>query len=197
MYSIKCDLSPQHAQHLHFEQILKPHAFFIAVTGRVTTRADVFSFGVVLMELISGRKALDDSQSEENLHLVAWFRRMHASKESFLKVIGSVIDFNGDTFQSICTVAELASHCTTREPYQRPDMGHAVNVLAPLVEQWKPTDLEWEDRAGIDLNMTLPQALKKWQDLENPSRSFMDDSQASLPTRPTGFADSFTSVDGR
>ncbi|KAJ7532390.1 hypothetical protein O6H91_13G001900 [Diphasiastrum complanatum] len=168
-----------------------------AVTGRVTTKADVFSFGVVLMELISGRRALDETQSEENLHLVAWFRRMQASKESFMKVIDPAIEVDGDGFQSICTVAELAGHCTAREPYQRPDMGHAVNVLAPLVEQWKPREVDWDDSTGIDLNLTLPQALKKWQDFEDMSVSCLDDSQASLPTRPAGFADSFTSADGR
>ncbi|KAM1132746.1 hypothetical protein ACFX19_047807 [Malus domestica] len=32
-----------------------------AFTGRVTTKVDVFSFGVILMELITGKKALDDS----------------------------------------------------------------------------------------------------------------------------------------
>ncbi|KAJ7528438.1 hypothetical protein O6H91_15G003700 [Diphasiastrum complanatum] len=168
-----------------------------AVTGRVTTKADVFSFGVVLMELISGRRALDETQSEENLHLVAWFRRMQASKESFMNVIDPVIETGKDGFQSICTVAELAGHCTSREPYQRPGMGHAVNVLAPLVEQWKPNHVDWEDIAGTDLNLTLPQALKKWKVLEDSSMGCFNDSQASLPTRPAGFADSFTSADGR
>ncbi|KAJ0042427.1 hypothetical protein Pint_18261 [Pistacia integerrima] len=181
-------------------------SLFLAVTGRVTTKADVFSFGVILMELITGRKALDESQPEESMHLVTWFRRMHINKDSFRKAIDPTIDLNEETLASISTVAELAGHCCAREPYQRPDMGHAVNVLSSLVEFWKPADQNSEDVYGIDLEMSLPQALKKWQAYEG--RSYLDSSsssllpsldntQTSIPTRPYGFAESFTSADGR
>ena len=85
-------------------------------------------------------------------------------------------------------------------------MGHAVNVLSSLVELWKPAEPEGEDIYGIDLDMPLPQALKKWQafegmsNLEESSSSFLpsgDNTQTSIPTRPSGFAESFTSTDGR
>ncbi|WJX58642.1 hypothetical protein P8452_44075 [Trifolium repens] len=177
-----------------------------AVTGRVTTKVDVFSFGVILMELITGRKALDDSQPEDSMHLVAWFRRMYIDKDSFRKAIDPTIDINEEILASVHTVAELASHCSAREPYQRPDMGHAVNVLSSLVEQWKPSDTNSEDIYGIDLDLSLPQALKKWQayegasQLESSSSSLLpslDNTQTSIPNRPYGFADSFTSADGR
>ncbi|KAK2376881.1 receptor protein kinase TMK1 [Trifolium repens] len=177
-----------------------------AVTGRVTTKVDVFSFGVILMELITGRKALDDSQPEDSMHLVAWFRKMYIDKDSFRKAIDPTIDINEEILASVHTVAELASHCSAREPYQRPDMGHAVNVLSSLVEQWKPSDTNSEDIYGIDLDLSLPQALKKWQayegasQLESSSSSLLpslDNTQTSIPNRPYGFADSFTSADGR
>lgn len=176
------------------------------MTGRVTTKVDVFSFGVILMELITGRRALDESQPEESMHLVTWFRRMHINKDTFRKAIDPTIDLNEETLASINTVAELAGHCCAREPYQRPDMGHAVNVLSSLVELWRPSDQCSEDIYGIDLDMSLPQALKKWQAYEGRSQMdsysssylpSLDNTQTSIPTRPSGFADSFTSSDGR
>ncbi|CAN6298023.1 unnamed protein product [Urochloa humidicola] len=177
-----------------------------AVTGRVTTKADVFSFGVILMELITGRKALDETQPEDSMHLVTWFRRMQLNKDTFRKAIDPVIDLDEETFASVSTVSELAGHCCAREPHQRPDMGHAVNVLSTLSDVWKPTDPDSDDSYGINLDMTLPQALKKWQAFEDSSHfdgatsSFvasLDNTQTSIPTRPPGFAESFTSADGR
>ncbi|CAN4107634.1 unnamed protein product [Withania somnifera] len=176
-----------------------------AVTGRVTTKIDVFSFGVILMELITGRKALDESQPEESMHLVPWFRRMHINKETFHKAIDPTIELDEETLASVSTVAELAGHCCAREPYQRPDMGHAVNVLSSLAELWKPAEVDEDEIYGIDYDMTLPQAVKKWQALEgmsgiDGSSSYLgssENTQTSIPTRPSGFADSFTSSDGR
>ncbi|TKY61008.1 Receptor protein kinase TMK1 [Spatholobus suberectus] len=105
-----------------------------AATGRLTTKVDVYSFGVILMEMISGRKALDDNLPEENIHLVTWFRKMLLNKDSFQTIIDPTIEVDEETLSSINTVAELAGHCCAREPYQRPDMSHAVNVLSFLVE---------------------------------------------------------------
>nr|GEU58174.1 receptor-like kinase TMK4 [Tanacetum cinerariifolium] len=172
-----------------------------AATGRVTTKVDVFAFGVVLMELITGRKALDENMPDERCHLVTWFRRVLISKENMFKAIDQTLETEDEeTLDSISKVAELAGHCTAREPFQRPDMGHAVNVLGPLVEQWKPSRPEEEDGYGIDLHMSLPQALQRWQADEGTSRTFdmsFNNTQSSIPSKPSGFADSFDSMDCR
>lgn len=159
---------------------------------------DVYAFGVVLMEIVTGRKALDETMPDERSHLVTWFRRVLINKESIRKAIDQTLEPDDETFDSICKVAELAGHCTAREPFQRPDMGHAVNVLGPLVEQWKPSSHEEEE---IDLHMSLPQALQRWQSDEGTSTMFNDLSysgtHSSIPTKPSGFADTFDSMDCR
>ncbi|KAJ9558932.1 hypothetical protein OSB04_013546 [Centaurea solstitialis] len=172
-----------------------------AATGRVTTKVDVYAFGVVLMELITGRKALDETMPDDRSHLVTWFRRVLISKENIVKAIDQTLDTDDEeTLESICKVAELAGHCTAREPYQRPDMGHAVNVLGPLVEQWKPSTHEEEDGNGIDLHMSLPQILQRWQADEGTSSMFdtsFGQTQSSIPSKPAGLADTFDSTKGR
>lgn len=170
-----------------------------AVTGKITTKADVFSFGVVLMELLTGMMALDEDRPEEKQYLAAWFWHIKSDEEKLMAAIDPALDIKEETFESISTVVDLAGHCTAREPSQRPDMGHAVNVLAPLVEKWKPLDDDTEEYSGIDYSLPLNQMVKGWQEAEGKDFSYMDleDSKGSIPARPTGFAESFTSADGR
>ncbi|KAI3409025.1 Protein kinase domain-containing protein [Psidium guajava] len=72
-----------------------------AATGRVTTKVDVYAFGVVLMEIITGRKALDDTMPDERAHLVTWFRRVLINKENIPKAVDQTLNPDEETLKSI------------------------------------------------------------------------------------------------
>lgn len=44
--------------------------------GHLTEKADVFSFGVVALEMVSGRPNCDSSLEEEKIYLLEWVRRI-------------------------------------------------------------------------------------------------------------------------
>ena len=43
-----------------------------ASTGQLTIKSDIYSFGVVFRELITGRRALDSNRPREEQDLVSW-----------------------------------------------------------------------------------------------------------------------------
>ena len=129
-------------------------------TGRVTAKVDVYAFGVVLMELITGRKAINNTMPDEGSHLVTWFCQILINKENIMNAIDQTLNPDEETMENIIKVVELAKYCTTHEPYQRPDMGRVVNILSPLVEQWEPTCPEEEHTHSTfhgeeDISLTL------------------------------------------
>ncbi|KZV17390.1 hypothetical protein F511_23073 [Dorcoceras hygrometricum] len=169
-----------------------------AVTGKITTKVDVFSFGVVLMELLTGLVALDENRPEENRYLAEWFWQIKSNKDTLIDSIDPSLEAKEEIYESIYMIAELAGHCTAREASHRPDMGHIVNELSRMVEKWKPYE-DMDQCSGIDMTLPLPQMLKGWQeaDIQDFSGTSSQASLGSIPTKPSGFADSFTSADAR
>ncbi|CAO2146326.1 unnamed protein product [Urochloa humidicola] len=134
-----------------------------ATTGKVTTKVDVYAYGVILMEMITGRKVLDDSLPEDETHLVTIFRRNMLDKEKFRKFVDPTLELSAESWNSLLEVADLARHCTAREPFQRPDMCHCVNRLSSLVDQWKPVNIVDEEDEGGTSEMGLHQQLERWR----------------------------------
>ncbi|RWW83756.1 hypothetical protein BHE74_00007714 [Ensete ventricosum] len=144
------------------------------------------------MELLTGMMALDEERPEESHYLASWFCQMKTDKEKLRSIIDPSIAITDETFESVLIIADLAGHCAARDPHQRPEMGHAVNVLASLVEKWMPINDDQEEYLGIDFHQPLLQMVKGWQAADGTAdvcSVSLNDSKGSIPARPAGFAD--------
>lgn len=99
-----------------------------AMTGHLLVKSDVYSYGVVLLELLTGRKPVDMSQPPGQENLVAWARPLLTSKEGLETIIDPCLGPDVP-FDSVAKVAAIASMCVQPEVSHRPFMGEVVQAL--------------------------------------------------------------------
>ncbi|KAI3788462.1 hypothetical protein L2E82_01230 [Cichorium intybus] len=100
-------------------------------TGRLTRKSDVYAFGVVLFEVLSGKHAVDSSLDEEHWGLVNWAQE--SIKEGRLK---QIVDYNiREKIVPKCLkeFAQLADRCLHSNPKQRPTMAEVVVCLQSVL----------------------------------------------------------------
>ncbi|KAL1327542.1 proline-rich receptor-like protein kinase PERK8 [Arachis ipaensis] len=102
-----------------------------ATSGKLTDRSDVFSFGVVLLELLTGRKPVDDSQPLGDESLVEWARPhlLHAMETHDYSVLVDPRLQNQFAEAEMLRMIEAAAACVRHSAPKRPRMVQVVRAL--------------------------------------------------------------------
>ncbi|KAJ1286516.1 hypothetical protein BS78_03G358300 [Paspalum vaginatum] len=94
--------------------------------GMVSIRTDVYAFGIVLFQLISGRKVLDD-HGGQSTHILQWAEPLIESL-ALHQLIDDRIKDAYDTY-GLYQLARAAYLCVRTNPEQRPSMGEIVRLI--------------------------------------------------------------------
>ncbi|XP_052886276.1 LRR receptor-like serine/threonine-protein kinase ERECTA isoform X3 [Gossypium arboreum] len=98
-----------------------------ARTSRLTEKSDVYSYGIVLLELLTGRKPVDNESSLHHLIL------SKAATDAVMETIDPEITATCKDLGAVKKVFQLALLCTKRHPSDRPTMHEVTRVLGSLM----------------------------------------------------------------
>ncbi|XP_077238622.1 protein kinase superfamily protein [Tasmannia lanceolata] len=98
------------------------------MTGHLTARSDVYGFGVVLLEMLIGRRAMDKSRPSREHNLVEWARPLLSNNRKLLKILDPRME-GQYTVKAAQKVANLAYQCLSQNPKGRPTMSQVVEIL--------------------------------------------------------------------
>ncbi|CAO2824557.1 unnamed protein product [Amaranthus hypochondriacus] len=146
-----------------------------AMTGHLLVKSDVYSYGVVLLELLTGRKPVDFSKPPGQENLVSWALPLLASQEGLEIVIDPFLKPSAP-FDSFFKVAAIASMCVQPEVSRRPFMGEVVQALKLVCS-------ELHDANDQDESVTSFNQAKGSVDEDNKSGPISADFQVFFGTR--------------
>ncbi|KAK9135671.1 hypothetical protein Syun_015001 [Stephania yunnanensis] len=97
-------------------------------TGHLYVKSDVYGFGVALLEIITGQRAVDTNRPAGQHNLVEWLKPFLGERRKLTRIVDPRLDGQYPP-KGLIQAAELALKCLGAEPRVRPSMKEVVEVL--------------------------------------------------------------------
>lgn len=101
-------------------------------TGRATVKGDVYSYGVVLLELLTGRRPNDETFIEEGTKLVKWVQVVVQEKREEYVIDNVLKNYPSEEINAVFGIALM---CLQSDPTRRPTMAEVVKMLERIKPQ--------------------------------------------------------------
>ncbi|CAO2200655.1 unnamed protein product [Urochloa humidicola] len=130
-------------------------------TGKSSEKTDVFGYGIMLLELITGQRAFDLARlaNDDDVMLLDWVKGLLKEKR-LESLVDEDLQHNYIDFE-VESLIQVALLCTQSSPMERPKMSEVVRMLEGdgLAERWE----EWQKVEVVRKEVELgPHRTSEW-----------------------------------
>ncbi|RLN00002.1 putative serine/threonine-protein kinase [Panicum miliaceum] len=98
-----------------------------ASTGMLNERSDVYSFGILIMEIISGRSPVDYARPAGEVNLVEWLKNKVTNRD-YEAILDPKLPEKPSS-KALKKALLVALRCVDPDSQKRPKMGHVIHML--------------------------------------------------------------------
>ncbi|KAL8259791.1 hypothetical protein R6Q59_027744 [Mikania micrantha] len=113
------------------EDVKVPHDF---IEG-FGLKSEIYSFGVVLLELLTGVKVFDQNRLQGKKNLVKWAAPLLPHEANWEMILDTQLQGNNHPPKGIFTFARLVSSCLQPAQDERPSMENVLQVLRECYQE--------------------------------------------------------------
>ena len=99
----------------------------------VTVKVDVYSYGIVILEIVSKRRNVDSSRSESSFHLLKMLRKK-AEEDQLIGIVDDLDEEMQNNREEVVRMIKIGAWCLQNDHTKRPSMSIVVKVLEGVME---------------------------------------------------------------